>query len=390
MDITVNEIYNLVKDFCRNDNLDENKAIRAINSACDIVFNQFGIPSQEREYTFYFDETQKTYDLPADFNEAISLRYGDDKYNKDGRFIMRPIEYLYERAYLVSSQTRLFGIDSSSGSWKLYVLAKNTTANLLIDGFDTNNDENWVASNDTENISDDNNSYQEGFGSLSFDINPSLSGLNRATLTRTNTSFSLKEYQDVGHFKCWIYLPNVTNLTSISFNWGSSESDYYKQTITTQQDGSSLAVGWNEIDFEWEGALQVGSPDLYSINRFWFDFDYEGGYLGGINYRIDYLRIVVPDEMILTYYTKYKGQDDEGNNKEVFTALTDKLFIGDFDVGIMNLIALHAALLLKPQLLQESNWTKEQFNLYTTIYQRKYPRKRANNLLTIPSLPKTD
>ncbi|MEM5784994.1 MAG: hypothetical protein QW469_00445 [Candidatus Aenigmatarchaeota archaeon] len=391
MTIIVNDIYNLIKDYCRHENLDENKAIRAINSACDIVFNQIGIPSQEKEYVFSFDESQTTYSLPTDFNEAISLRYEDDKLNRYGRFMMRPVEYLYEKIGFVSSTTRLFGIDSASGSWRLFVLAKNSKASLLIDAFDINNANNWTALNDAENISDDRNTYQEGVGSLSFDINPTSSGLYRATLKRVGTEFNLKEYQNNGIFKCWIYLPAVNGLTSISFNWGSSNSDYYKQTITTQQDGTAFEVGWNEIAFNWNGAVQLGSPDLYNINTFWFDFDYEDTYVGGVNYRIDYLRIISPDNMILTYYTKYKGTDSEGTTyKENFTALTDKLLIGDFDVGLTNIIAIYASLLLKPQLLQESNWIKEQYALYVKTYQKKYPRKRANNLLTIPSLPKTN
>jgi len=389
--ITVNDIYQLVKDYSRNTNLDESQAIRAINSACDFVFTQFGLPSQEKEYEFDFDEDQLTYSLPDSFGEAISLRFKDDSLNKYGRFSMRPVEYLYERANKISKDTRLFGIDSATGTWRLWVLGMNSISKLQIDSFDSNNSINWTASNDAENISDDTNTYKEGNGSMAFDINPAVSGLNRATLTRTNQSFDLKPYQDIGHFKCWVYLPNVTNFTSISFSWGSSASDYYKQTVTTQEDGTAFTVGWNKVDFPWKGAIQVGSPNLYGINRIWFDFDYTAAYTGGVNYRIDYLRINVPDTMILTYYIKYKGTDSGGTTYlENFTSLTDKLLIGNFDVGLTNLIAIYASLLIKPQLLQESNWIEKQLELFSKTYQRKYPRKRANNLVAIPNLPITD
>ncbi len=386
MTIKISDIANLVKDFCRNQSFETDRIIRVINSACDFIFSWLGLPCQEREYRFDFYETQTQYPLPVDFSEFISLRFENDELNRRGTFSYRPVEYLYESVDNLGKNSRLVGIDSATGNWRLWVLAHNSKATLTLDTFDTNTK--WTALHDASDIRDDRITYKEGIGSLAFDITPT--SFCRATIKKVGEVYNLKEYQDIADFKMYVYLPEVVDLTSISFNWGSSDTDYFKQTVTTQEDGTAFQVGWNDISFPWNGAIQVGSPDLENINKLWIDFDYENTYNGGVNYRLDFLRVNQPDKMILTYYTKYKGQTSTGTDVEMFTSLDDNLFIGDFDVGLMNLIAIYASLLLAPQLLQDNKWLGEQYQMYLTSYSRKYPRKRANNLLTIPSLPRTD
>jgi hypothetical protein len=389
MSVTLNDIYSLVKDYSRNQNLDSSKFLRNVNMAVDFVFSHCGIPSQEKEYSFYFDEDQHTYSLPDDFGEPLMLRYDDDDLNEGARFSWKPPEFIYERVNLVTSDTRLYSHDSASGVWRLWVLAKNKVAPFLLDSFD-NSSANWTASNDATNVKNDTNTYKEGCGSMSFDINVGLSGLNRATLTATPSAWDLFDFVDKGYFKVWLYLPNVTNFTSVTFKWGSDDSNYFSRTVTAQEDGTAFAVGWNKLNFIWSGATQVGSPDVYNIDYFKFDFDYDAAYTGGSNYRLDYLRIVSPDLMILNYYTRYKGTTVGGTNLYDFTALTDKFYFDDFDVAVRDLIALYTAVLINPQILVDNEHVKEQYEYFYKILTKKYPRKRMINLVAEPSLPKTD
>ena len=389
--ITVADVIQLIKDYSRNQNLEDARGIRLVNSAVDLVFTQWGIPAQELEYSFYFDETQPTYALPEDFAEALFLRYADDTLNENAHFSYRPAELLFDRVTAVGEDTRLFGVDAASGNWRLYVLGNNSIPSSEIDSFDYDNTAHWIATNDATNVTTDTIIYKEGAGCLKFDIVAGLSGLDRATLTRTVDATDLNAQYQVGHFKVWCYLSNVTNFTSISFNWGSDASNYFKSTVTTQEDGTAFAVGWNKLDFQWDGATEVNAPDPRSITLYWFDFDYTAAYTGGTNYRLDYLRLDTPDEMILTYITRFKGIDSTGvNNLYEFTALTDKFVFPTFDTTVKNTIALYGAVTLNPQLLVDDAAVKEQYKFYGLEMSRRYPRKRINNLLAIPNLPKTD
>ena len=387
--MTLNDIIPKIKDFSRNQNLDTLRTIRVIDSAASFVFNQFGVPGYEMEYAFDFDEEQNVYSLPTGFGEIISLRYNNDELNKYGGFKYKPAEFLFERIKKTSSETRLCGVYTAGGIWQLVVLAKNSIASFPIDSFDYNNATNWVALNDATNISDDLYTYKEGSGSLRFDINVSLSGLNRASLKRTVTAQDLYAQKDVGHFKCWVYLPTITNFSSISFNWGSDASNYYKITVTNQEDGSAFVVGWNKLDFIWNGAIQVGSPNDHQITFYQFDFDYSSSFSSTNNFRIDYLRLSVPDKMILQYYTKYKGKNINGNYLTNFSSTTDSFLFGDFNPEIGDVLALHSAIILNPQLLVDDEYVRKLYKEYYTIFIRKYPRKRMMNLLFDPPIARS-
>jgi len=263
-------------------------------------------------------------------------------------------------------------------------------ASVPLDTFDSDNDTNWTASNDAENISDDTVTYMEGSGSLRFDIDTAASVNDRATLTTTVTGSDLSAYVDKGYFKVYCYLTNITDFTSISFNWGSDISNYYKTTVTAQQDGTAFEVGWNELSFAWLGATEVGTPDSTVLTKYWFDLDYEAGYTGGTAYRLDYLRLVVPDEMVLTYYTNYKGKTTGDAYLFTFTATTDKFLFGDIDPSLSKLVALEAAVLINPTILVEDKSVRTLYLEFSTLFKKRYPRKRARNLLAEPPIARTN
>jgi hypothetical protein len=289
--MTVNNALTKLKDYARNQNLDSSRGIRAIDSASAFVLNHLGVHGYENEMKFDYIEDQNIYTLATAVGEPISLRYDDDLYNKpQRRFIRKPPEYLFERIDNIQADTLLYGTYTAAAANQLIVLAKNTMAILALFSFDSGNSTKWTASLDATNITDDLYIFKEGSGSMSFDVSAGLSVSNRATLTGTSSAFDLEQYAQVGHFKMWVYLPNITNLTSISLTWGSDSANYFKQTVTTQDDGSAFAVDWNKLDFDWDGATQIGTPDVNNIDYWVIDLDYTAAYTGGLAYRIDYLK----------------------------------------------------------------------------------------------------
>jgi hypothetical protein len=352
--------------------------------------SHMGLPGYEREYTFDFDETTQIYAGPTDLMEALTMRYEDDTGNKRGKFTQKPGELLFPRIKRTGTDTRLYGIYRAAGSNQIIVLAKNLKASILIDSFDVDNDTTWTASNDATNVADDTVNFKEGSGSLKFDVDVSLSGNDRATLRRTVTSQDLSAYQDLGHFKIKTFIPSITNLTSFSIQWESSSGNYWKQTVTTQEDGSAFAANaWNDLDFDWDGATQVGTPDVHAIVNYQLDIDYGAGYVDQSNFRFDYLRLVSPDTIIMTYYTLYKGENNSGTALYDFTATTDVFRFDDFDTSIKELVALEASVLLNPQLLVDDTSVRRAYQEFTFLFSKRYPRKRGNNLLTEPEIART-
>jgi hypothetical protein len=391
--ITIGNLIPSIKDYVRNQNLDTSRAIRALDKATDYVNSELGLPSQERVYLFDFDQSQPTYQLPADFIEPFYLRFSNDQLNRNKHFSYRPAELLYSRIKSVIpgdrwiQGTQLFGVSAENGSWVLYVLGSNSVSLFTLDTFDRNNSLNWTPAGDASSVGDDLYIYKEGAGSMSFDI--TVSGTS-ATLTKSDANDNLFTYINVGHFKCWCYLQSVTHFNSISLAWGNDASDHYLQSVTTQADGTPFVIGWNQLDFEWDGCSQVGNPNPNIISYYQFIFSYGALFTGGTSFRLDYLRLMVPDQMKLDYYSGYKGTDYLGNNLTSFSSITDILSISNFDVGLGNLYSIKAAELINPQLLNDDSQAMDQYNKYSLAYKRKFPRKRINNLLAVPSTPLTD
>lgn len=383
--ITVASLSSKVKDYARNQNLTDARVIRAIDTAVKFVRSSIGLPGDEKEGTITFFEDQPTYSVASDFGEPISLRFQDDALNYGKTFRYRIAEFLFGRVDATPPLDFLWGVYQATGNWTAYILGRNSRSKFVIDTFDSDDATNWVASNDAETITTDTVEKKQGSASLKFNVTTAASVNNRATLKRTFSSGTdLTSYKDIGSFLTWVYLANVTDLTSISLNWGSSDSNYYKVTVTTQQDGSAFATGWQKLKFDWNGATVTGTPVDTAIDRYWLDLDYTGAYTGGTSYRFDYLRLAIPDTLVMSYYTTNVGTAS-GTAIETLTATTDTFYFGTYDPGVGELIALQAAVIINPQLLVEDESVRRMYKDWTLTYSRKYPKKRANNLMANPA-----
>ena len=389
MAISLNDIISDVKNFARNQNLPEDRIIASINTAIDLVSSHLGLPGHERQYTFNYFEENPYIPLPTDFGEPICLRYDEDRLNQFNRFRFMSPEYIYQRIDAVGYQTALWSYEFSSEQKKLIVLAKNSTAEIIIEPFDNSADY-WNASNDAENIVNDNITYKEEAGSLRFDVNVNLSADNKATLTRTfSQGYDLRTMNDQGYFLAYVYIPNITNFSSITLSWGSDNSNYWAQTVMNQLDGSAFKVGWNTIGIPWYDASIVGVPDETNVKWFKFDFSYTASYVSTPGFRLDYLLAKKPDKMIVSYYTTYRGKNTLGNYITSFSNPTDTFLFGDFDPALRQLVAIETAVILNPQILVENNSVSMLYNDFFSTYSRKYPKKRINNLLVDPSVART-
>jgi hypothetical protein len=388
MPVTVSDVLTKVKNYARNQNLDSVRGISAIDSATAFVLNHMGVPGYENFYTFDYVQDQNLYNLPTYIGELISLRFTDNNFNKPNKpFVRHPAEYLFSRIKNIQKDTMLYGDYVASGNNELIVLAQNTMAIIPIYSFDYNNAINWLPTLDANSIIDDHFIYEEGSGSLRFTITPTAS--LRASLTY-NSLFDLSQYATVGHFKIYFWTPTLTGLSSVSLTWGTDNANYYKSTVTTQEDGSALQANyWNRLDFPWATASLVGSPQANDLVYWKLDVDYLGTFVGGNAFRYDYLRVATPDNLTLTYYTANKGTTSTGTALTTFTATTDLFLIAANIPEVSEMIAIHAAVILNPTILVDDASVRKLYTEFYTLFARRFPRKRSLNLLTDPILSKT-
>lgn len=194
----------------------------------------------------------------------------------------------------------------------------------------------WEAdttNSDALNVTADSVEYKEGSGSINFDIDVSQSGNNRATIFNDSVSSqNLTEFEDLGSWLFELYIPDVTNITSITLYWGSSDSAYWSATASTDIDGAVFSDGWNTIKIDWENATMISSPDVAAIDYIRFDLNYGVSQVDDTDFRLDNLRIANPETLTFYYVTWNVGETAGGTEISAFTASTDvPFFSGKYD-----------------------------------------------------------
>lgn len=120
----------------------------------------------------------------------------------------------------------------------------------------------WAAGGTASNLAVNNTNFVQGAGSLQFDVTAGSGYLENSTMTSVDLSASLNQ----SSFFVWVYVPTGTNLTSVNLRIGSSSTDYYSGSVTTNQQGNSFQNGWNLCQFVWSALSTTGTPDSTALN----------------------------------------------------------------------------------------------------------------------------
>lgn len=180
---------------------------------------------------------------------------------------------------------------------------------------------------DATNLTADTVEKKQGSASLNFDVDVSQSANNRATITNsTLTTLDLSEYEDLASWLFWIYVPDVTEFSSVTLYWGSDSSNYWSATATTDIDGATFVAGWNQVKIDWADATKTSSPDEDEIDYIRIDFNYTASQGDDTDFRIDYLRIAKPERLTFHYVSWDVGENSGGTAISAFTATTDVPF----------------------------------------------------------------
>jgi hypothetical protein len=348
--------------------------LSAINSSLSYLIGEYDFENSIKSYTIDFDSEQIVYKLPDDFVALISLNYelSQDAYvdanRKKGWLYVSPEKIV--KFGKVPSDAVLYALDGK----KLYILTDNVFSKKTIDGCESL--DGWSVLNDADNLDLTTIYRKKGKSAIKFDINVSKSPLNRATLKKTfTTSLNLKNYEGVSSFTFWIYIQRTTNLSSISFNWGTDSANYYKVSVSQQADGTPFVIGWNFLRFNWKDAIIIGSPSPSSIGFVSIDIDYSSSFTSSSNWYLDEIRVLIYDPIVVNYYSNLVVKSSTNVLKSSVDSTTDDVLIINDELSL-SVIATLAILNYKGV----SALDKTRFNDLYLFYSRKlkelYPPKK--------------
>ena len=202
---------------------------------------------------------------------------------------------------------------------------------------------------DGTNLTVDTNEFTQGSASLNFDVDVSQTGNNKAELVNTTLDeIDISDYEDLAAFIFDVYIPDVSEFSSITLYFGSDTSNYWSATVTADLNSNTFATGWNTIKVEWADATATGTPDATAITYIQFDFNYTGSQGDDTDFRIDDLKLVRPEKLTFHYLSWYVGTNSSGTDLSAFAATTDiPYFSGQYDQYIYPVAHKAAAILFK-------------------------------------------
>jgi len=321
------------------DRISAAERLQYITEATVWLQQELGNDHQNSTYSLEYFDTVNEYKVTA---EIADLMEGSDVRRARGKrteaFTYKdPRELLIEidQGYTEPS----YAIDRYDKDWYLIVNFDPKHKAGYISSCDsfTADGGTWVvdaATSDATNLTIDTVEYTAGNGSFNFDIDVSQSGNNKASiLNSTMTSKDLSQYEDLASFIFDVYIPDATYTSSVTLFWGSDTSNYWSATATTDINGNAIIAGWNRIQIAWSAATATGTPDETAIDYMRFDINFGASQGDDTDYRIDNIKIVIPETVVFLYTSWYVGTATDGTTeKTAFTATTDiPFYSGQYD-----------------------------------------------------------
>lgn len=174
----------------------------------------------------------------------------------------------YNQAFDVAKQnvfalSNMFTLNFNTGLKTLKINAPFLNPPVIVNQIESLTDNGtWAAGGTASGLAVNNSNYVQGGGSLQFDTTTGAAYIENSTMALVD----LSNVANQAYMFVWVYVPTGTSLTSVDLRWGSSSSNYYHQTVTTNQAGTAFVNGWNQCQFIWSTATVVGTPDSSAIN----------------------------------------------------------------------------------------------------------------------------
>lgn len=338
MSTTVETIQTLADDRRRDSTsgtISSDKKLRAVASALNEIhsFAHWEFNRRVSSIQVYADETD--YSVPdvlqiSDLKDISELRKQDNhtqyfEYVDTDDFAVRSGNSDFSNYYTLERRSGTDILRVSTSTVKGVQVLGDTSA---YDG-----DGSWTpetSTSDALSVSSDTQEYRAGGGSVMFNVDVSQSVNNYSEIYVSTTSQAdLTDYYDFGKIFTWLYLPSATYVTGSTLTWGSSDSAYYYNSVTTNSQNGSFVKGWNRLAFNMNGASSSGSPDITAIDYLKFKLSYSASQADMTGVRLNGLTAKLPERLDLVYYSNATVLDSNGSYLSTPTSTTDTLIIPD-------------------------------------------------------------
>lgn len=171
----------------------------------------------------------------------------------------------------------------------------------------------WLAVGGATNIRADSDNFVRQNGSLEFDINGNMNTTAGIQNTALNQFDASAFFGGNGALFVWAWITSLDNLTNYVMNIGSDNGNYYQKIVTSQNDGSAFAVGWNLLRFDLNNFnATIGTPVLTSFKYIALYMTKGLTKINQTNYRFDSIMLKKGEPNNVEYYSKYPWQTSGG------------------------------------------------------------------------------
>jgi hypothetical protein len=238
---------------------------------------------------------------------------------------------------------------------------------------DTSSTQNWNTFGAASNLSLDTTNNIAGGGALQFDLN--AGGITGFISNSLLNPVDLTTQKNISSLFAWIYLPKGSAISSIDVIYGDDTSNYYSNTVTTNQLGNSFENGNNLIQLDWKSAIPVGNPTGV-ISYVMFVFPYDGTLQTGV--KICNLTSNLGSIFEIQYYSKFLFRNASTNAfQETIVDTTDNGKIINLDTESYNLLFNKCAFFIA-QTLQGAD-AQYDADYWDTEYKEALKRYKAQN-----------
>jgi len=316
--------------------LDQTTRVRAYNRTIDFLQGKYDWNTTKKVKQFTYFQGEVDYSIEntlgvTDFKGYWDMREIDNNLPSHDKQFEDIDERLFSTWLGQNRFNRAITIEERSNDGILRILPWSSNGRTVIHQMDSlTADGTWASDttdSDATTLAVDSVTKKEGSASLKFNIDVSQSANDYAQVSTTTVltnGVDATNLEDVGHFRFWLGLHNMSaaNITdivnngSIELRWGSSSSAYWSATTTTAINNGELVAGWNRVDFDWANATETGSPDVTDLDYFAVIVNYSSAQTDSNNIRVDDIVMLQPLDMELVYFSSNMVDTDDSGTAD--------------------------------------------------------------------------
>lgn len=300
--------------------LEQVERVRILNQTIQMLQGMANWDPTRRVVTWDYLNQEAEYAINADlgvtdFKDVAEIRDPNEAYTR-----FDPVDEKTMSELIAEGNTsNAYNVEERDNTDILRVIYSNGNTRTVIGALDSLSESGtWssdTTTSDATTLAADTTRMKEGGGSLKFNISVSQSSNNKAAIKNTTlTAIDLTDYENIGHFRAWVDLQQLTaaqlaTISNVEIRFGSDTSNYWAITATGTITGGTFKAGWNRVNWDWADATKTASPDVAAIDYVELIINYTASMTSANNIRWDELVVILPRELEFVYFSDFMVKD---------------------------------------------------------------------------------